>query len=303
MLEPSLEKDSFDADTEAVVPECLAGLTFVFTGILDNLARTDAVDLVKVLGGRVTGAVSSKTSYLIVGEILDDNRPYYEGSKYRKAAGELKDKVKIVMGEKKLFGLCKIYQDKAMKEKGMEPGATAPTEKPVAKPTPPPPAKSAPATSSNPYAKQESPGKSAAPANPYAKPVVANPYAKKTSTNPYAKAAPANPYAKASTGSSTAPAAAAAASSSGPESDVNGLWVDRHKPANTREILGNGTNVKKLQIWLKDWEKVFVNNPRNPHGKSYSNPKEPWKAALLSGPPGIGSEWKTSLRSVFAPCS
>ncbi|RKP01303.1 hypothetical protein CXG81DRAFT_12179 [Caulochytrium protostelioides] len=45
----------------------LAGLTFVFTGDLAKLGRDDAHDLVKRCGGRCTGAISGKTSYLVMG--------------------------------------------------------------------------------------------------------------------------------------------------------------------------------------------------------------------------------------------
>ncbi|VDC01871.1 unnamed protein product [Peniophora sp. CBMAI 1063] len=47
---------------------CLAGLTFVFTGQLTSLAREEAIDLAKRYGGRVTGQPSSKTSYVVLGE-------------------------------------------------------------------------------------------------------------------------------------------------------------------------------------------------------------------------------------------
>ncbi|KAJ3247399.1 hypothetical protein HDU78_004373 [Chytriomyces hyalinus] len=47
---------------------CLTGLTFVFTGELSSISRDDAQNLVKRYGGRVTGAVSGKTSYLVAGE-------------------------------------------------------------------------------------------------------------------------------------------------------------------------------------------------------------------------------------------
>lgn len=47
---------------------CLEGLTFVISGVLDSLEREQATDLVKRYGGRVTGSVSKKTSYLVVGE-------------------------------------------------------------------------------------------------------------------------------------------------------------------------------------------------------------------------------------------
>src|SRR5271170_1170185 len=43
------------------------GLTFVFTGVLDSIERDDAVNLVKRYGGKVTGAPSSKTSYVVLG--------------------------------------------------------------------------------------------------------------------------------------------------------------------------------------------------------------------------------------------
>ncbi|GAA5883791.1 hypothetical protein JCM16303_002375 [Sporobolomyces ruberrimus] len=46
---------------------CLAGLTFVFTGELESLSREDGQDLVKRYGGRVTTAPSSKTSYVVLG--------------------------------------------------------------------------------------------------------------------------------------------------------------------------------------------------------------------------------------------
>ena len=101
-IEPSLELENFDMDS-CVVPECLEGLTFVFTGIMENLSREEGADLVKCLGGRVTGQVSSKTTYLVVGETLEDGRHYTEGSKYKKAT-ESNSSTILVMGEKKLYG-------------------------------------------------------------------------------------------------------------------------------------------------------------------------------------------------------
>ncbi|KAL2820368.1 replication factor RFC1 C terminal domain-containing protein [Aspergillus granulosus] len=46
---------------------CLAGLSFVFTGVLETLGREEGQSLVKKYGGRVTTAPSSKTSYVVLG--------------------------------------------------------------------------------------------------------------------------------------------------------------------------------------------------------------------------------------------
>ncbi len=46
---------------------CLAGLAFVFTGLLDSLGREEGVELLKRYGAKVTTAPSSKTSYVVMG--------------------------------------------------------------------------------------------------------------------------------------------------------------------------------------------------------------------------------------------
>ena len=45
-----------------------AGLTFVVTGTLSALSRSDAEGRIKGLGGKVTSSVTKKTSYVVVGE-------------------------------------------------------------------------------------------------------------------------------------------------------------------------------------------------------------------------------------------
>jgi DNA ligase (NAD+) len=48
-------------------PQPLAGKTFVVTGTLASMSREDAQAKIEALGGKVTGSVSKKTSYLVVG--------------------------------------------------------------------------------------------------------------------------------------------------------------------------------------------------------------------------------------------
>ena len=46
----------------------LAGLTFVLTGTLPTMSRDQAAALIKDAGGKVSGSVSAKTSYVVAGE-------------------------------------------------------------------------------------------------------------------------------------------------------------------------------------------------------------------------------------------
>jgi len=45
----------------------LAGMTFVLTGTLPNMSREDATSLIEDAGGKVSGSVSKKTSYVVAG--------------------------------------------------------------------------------------------------------------------------------------------------------------------------------------------------------------------------------------------
>ena len=54
--------------------DCLDGLTFVITGVLESMEREQASDLIKKYGGRVTTSVSKKTSYLVVGEEAGESK-------------------------------------------------------------------------------------------------------------------------------------------------------------------------------------------------------------------------------------
>ena len=58
------ENDAASSDTD----EKFAGMTFVLTGTLTTMTRTEATDLIKRHGGKASGSVSKKTTYVVAGE-------------------------------------------------------------------------------------------------------------------------------------------------------------------------------------------------------------------------------------------
>jgi DNA ligase (NAD+) len=59
---------NMQAEAKVVAGNQLEGLTFVLTGTLPTLSRDDATALIEAHGGKVTGSVSKKTSYVLVGD-------------------------------------------------------------------------------------------------------------------------------------------------------------------------------------------------------------------------------------------
>ena len=373
---PSLPNNNPNFSIDPFTPRCLEGLTFVFSGILTTnpsktiqdsasislsspskgdyysnrnaesgdpnveLARDTASDLIKMLGGRVTSAVSSKTDYLVLGSVLEDGRGVEEGSKFRKTTelwNQWKSKwngdwpsddrkvrakkdydpnnlVEVIRGVYELYGLvCHLSEWKLgtlgeEERREVEEARAERTGETVKKEASAPAAAASNSSSDNPYAKPAASNnlyaKPAATNNPYAKPAASNnPYAKPAaSNNPYAKAGGGgnNPYAK-STGMSAAEklkalheknhgtsssSSGSTTHPSGKELGPNALWADKYAPSSSRDILGNGDAVTKLKRWLNAWEGTFMDSKRKVG--SLTNPNGPKKAALLSGPPGIG---------------
>lgn len=54
----------------------MESLTFVITGVLESLERDEAKSLIEKYGGKVTGSLSKKTSYLVAGRDAGESKLY-----------------------------------------------------------------------------------------------------------------------------------------------------------------------------------------------------------------------------------
>lgn len=75
------------------------------------------------------------------------------------------------------------------------------------------------------------------------------------------------------------------------------LWVDKHKPQASSQLIGNPGVIQTLRQWLTQWEAVHIHGAEAGTTKGARGKDLGKKAVLLSGPPGIG---KTSSAHIIA---
>ena len=198
-------------------PDAFKGLTFVISGVLDSLHREEAAAHIQRHGGRVTGSVSGKTSFLLVG---------HRAGRSKTAAAA------------RQAGSCKLIDEKGLRKmiaaavpfKPAEEEAQEEEEMPLP-----------PATVASAGEKQGSGAASAAAA---------------PSSTPAAPAAP--PSTSAASLPPPHPPSASAATTTGAAPPVTGdrgtdLWVDKHRPTRSSELVGNPGAIGTLRQWLVTW--------------------------------------------------
>ncbi|GAX74453.1 hypothetical protein CEUSTIGMA_g1902.t1 [Chlamydomonas eustigma] len=280
-------------------PDCLSGKTFVITGILESLYREEAEDAIKRHGGRVTGAVSGKTTFLLAGSNCGR-------SKHRAA----QEKGTRIIDEDGLFSLISasipfvINQNRGAAVKELSPVVTARLG-----------SIEAPTTIKNNdnhttlNIQRRAAGSSCSPAAGTAARKPANQDASSAKLSAplpsltggsFFGATDVRASAKGLTAATTATAAAAASSASHYGHTESLLWVDKHKPKSSVELTGNNGLVASLRAWLSQWSAIHLHGkqPVAYSGSGSGKPKDLHKkAVLLSGPPGIG---KTSAAHIIA---
>ncbi|KAG8626391.1 hypothetical protein KVT40_005336 [Elsinoe batatas] len=209
---------------------CLAGLTFVFTGIQETLGREEGQALVKQYGGKVTGAPSKKTNFIVLG---NDAGP----SKLKKI---------------REFGLKTITEDglfeliKKLPANGGDSKAAA--------------------------AFQEKQEKEQEKIEKAAKEQAAE------------EAKIAAEQKKLAAARASAPGAADSTAKGKEQGPDTRLWTVKYAPTQLSQVCGNGTQVKRLQVWLRDFPRNLKVGFKTPGKEGMGTTR----AVLISGPPGIG---------------
>ncbi|GBG82876.1 hypothetical protein CBR_g36402 [Chara braunii] len=278
---------------------CLKGLTFVISGTLDSLEREEAEVLIKSHGGRVTSSVSKKTSFLLADEDVG-------GRKSQKA----KELGVIFVKEDELFDMIRASvkrsaestsTSKAAEEEEVFPSASAHEPllfKPIGTLGI---GKAAPSVNKGkgqefvPEGIDKGRGNEGSSDGDVSRRLV--PHRKST-----VKSGPR----KADDAAADLPAVAGAAESV--------AWPAKYMPKNTSEMVGNQSLIGQLRDWLQNWEKNHrIGGAGGSEGEggsgrgkgggskkvSSSSTRADFgrKAALLSGPPGIGKTTAARLVS------
>lgn len=246
---PSGALDSNDLPSGA--ENCLAGLTFVFTGQLQSLGREQGQNLVKQYGGKVTTAPSKKTSYVVLGE---DAGP--------KKLETIKNYGLSVINEEGLFELIRRLPanggDSAAAEKNAE--KLAKEEEKIRE-------------AAKEMDREEKAAAKAAAAKAKQVKEQSSPLARKSqATSQAANGALASPSSKTASGKQAA---------AGPDTR---LWTVRYAPTQTSQICGNKGQVEKLQRWLR----AFPKNQRTKFKLPGPDGSGTFRAVMIHGPPGVG---------------
>ncbi|XP_030830290.1 replication factor C subunit 1 isoform X1 [Strongylocentrotus purpuratus] len=241
---------------------CLSGLTFVLTGVIEYFDKDQIKTMVEQHGGRLTTSVSKKTSHLVIGREPGES----------KVAKAQEFRIKQIQ-EEELYEMIETRPGKGgSKAKGQAPQQQAKKheetkpERTISKPD-----------------------------TPSMKPI---PSSKDTAIKKEPSSLPSSSSSSSNvsqSGQSSKPAPGRGQSAAGGGQSL--MWVDKYKPVSTKNIIGqqgDKSNAKKLLNWLRRWND---NNYGSNKEKAKFNRDAgfAFRAALLSGPPGVGKTTTATL--------
>ncbi|XP_032418854.1 replication factor C subunit 1 isoform X2 [Xiphophorus hellerii] len=288
-----LNRDGPRALGSKEIPEgaenCLEGCVFVLTGVLESMERDDAKALIERYGGKVTGNVSKKTNYLVQG---------------RDSGASKLDKAEslgtIILDED---GLLELIRTKPGKKSKYEIAAEAECK---ASKTRTPPSETSKVT---PKAQKISPskGNSRSPKTPSPSKTGQRQRASGSSSSSTPTGRGSRQTARRELGLPNTPSSSSAPGPSppSPQGDAAGLlWVDKYRPRSLKGVIGQQGEqscANKLLRWLQNWHRHHSGGPDKPAASRFGkfgggkDDGSGYKAALLSGPPGVGKTTTAAL--------
>ncbi|KAF6372403.1 replication factor C subunit 1 [Rhinolophus ferrumequinum] len=259
---------------------CLEGLTFVITGVLESIERDEAKSLIERYGGKVTGNVSKKTNYLVMGRDGGQSKSDKAAALGTKIIDEdgLLDLIRTMPGKKSKYEIAVELEMNKEKSKLHRTPPKNDQEKrktsPIKKESESKKSRLTPKTDSSTNA------------------------VKKEKNVCHRSLAFKEQVATETNGDSRARNLADDSSANKVE---NLLWVDKYKPTSLKTIIGQQGEqscANKLLRWLQNWHKSPSEEKKHAakFGKfAGKDDGSSFKAALLSGPPGVGKTTTASL--------
>ncbi|XP_061684714.1 replication factor C subunit 1 isoform X2 [Syngnathoides biaculeatus] len=252
---------------------CLEGCVFVLTGVLESLERDDAKSLVERYGGKVTGNVSKKTTHLVQGRDSGVSKLEKAQSFGTKILSEddLLELIRTKPGKKSKYEIAAEAESKgSMKSRTSQvtPKASKGNSKSPQAPSP-----SKTGQTSTRGAKTTAGGRGSV-------------QSVSRSSDPSSSAGPP-PRTK-----------------SVNEEGATLLWVDKYRPCSLKAVIGQQGDqscANKLLRWLQNWYRHHGGGGSKPAvsrlGKFGAGKDDGsgCKAALLSGPPGVGKTTTAAL--------
>uniref|UniRef100_A0A8B9VJ57 Replication factor C subunit 1 n=1 Tax=Anas zonorhyncha TaxID=75864 RepID=A0A8B9VJ57_9AVES len=255
---------------------CLEGLTFVITGVLESIERDEAKSLIERYGGKVTGNVSKKTNYLVMGRDCGQSKCEKASALGTKIIDEdgLFDLVRTMPGKKSKYELA-AESEKTESRHKKTPQKTEASRKSFS-----------PLKREADIKKRNSAPEKGATFKSVKKETAA--VRKLTDFKQQAVEKKEVPEPKGNLVS---------------ESNENGterlLWVDKYKPTSLKAIIGQQGEqscANKLLRWLRNWHKNTSEDGQAKASKlGGKDDGISSKAALLSGPPGVGKTTTAAL--------
>ncbi|XP_039704674.1 replication factor C subunit 1 isoform X3 [Pteropus medius] len=258
---------------------CLEGLIFVITGVLESIERDEAKSLIERYGGKVTGNVSKKTNYLVMGRDSGQSKSDKAAALGTKIIDEdgLLDLIRTMPGKKSKYEIAV----EAEMNKGKSRLQRTPQKNEQGKRKISPTKKESESKRSRLTPKRGSSLNSV-----------------KKETSVFRRGLDFKEQeAEDTVGNSWARNWADDSSENKVE---NLLWVDKYKPTSLKTIIGQQGDqscANKLLRWLQNWHKRPSEDKKHAKFGKFAGKDDgsSFKAALLSGPPGVGKTTTASL--------